>query len=91
MNSPFVALDHGPAVDMWSVGVLAYVMVGGFVPFDGSDNNELFANIEAARYKFPLPEFDDKTELAKGFISKLLQLDPNVSPISSLDPNPFPS
>lgn len=39
--------------DVWSAGVIAYVMVTGRPPFNGHSNTEIFANIIKKPLKFP--------------------------------------
>lgn len=41
-----------PQSDIWSVGVLTYVMLSGTVPFRGDDQNETRQNILFVRYRF---------------------------------------
>lgn len=41
-----------PQTDIWSVGVLAYVLLSGTVPFKGEDENESRQNILFVRYRF---------------------------------------
>jgi serine/threonine protein kinase len=40
-----LAVTYGPEVDMWAIGVITYVMLGGFPPFDGENDTEVFASI----------------------------------------------
>jgi len=84
------SLDHGPQADMWSLGAVAYVMMGGFPPFDGQTDTELFDSILNVRYSFPSPEWDHASPLPKDFISKLFVFDPNerMTAIEALD-HPF--
>ena len=51
--------------DMWSVGVIAYVLLSGLSPFVGADHGETFDNIAELKYGFDDPEFDHVTERAK--------------------------
>jgi len=44
---------------MWAMGVIAYVTIAGFPPFDGENDVEVFASIMGVRYDFPSPEWDD--------------------------------
>lgn len=41
-----------PQTDIWSVGVLTYVLLSGTVPFRGEDENESRQNILFVRYRF---------------------------------------
>lgn len=43
--------------DNWSVGVLLYVFMSGYLPFQGSDRNEVFEKIRNADYHFKHEEF----------------------------------
>lgn len=48
-------LNHEPAfptTDIWSLGVLTYVMLSGISPFRGEDENETRQNILFVRYRF---------------------------------------
>jgi serine/threonine protein kinase len=67
---------YGSAVDLWSIGVITYVMVAGFPPFDGENDVEVFASILSIRYSFPSPEWDTISSSAKHFISSLLKDSP---------------
>lgn len=43
----------GQRVDIWCAGIILYAMVCGVLPFDGKNNNELFANITTGEYSIP--------------------------------------
>lgn len=45
------------AVDIWSIGVITYVLLCGFPPFYGDVQKELFDNIMSGNYDFPDPEW----------------------------------
>lgn len=58
--------------DMWSVGVIAYVLLSGLSPFMGENDAETFANITRALYDYDDEAFDNISQDAKDFIADLL-------------------
>lgn len=58
--------------DMWSVGVICYILLSGLSPFMGDDDNETFINITRSDYDFDDESFSNVSEAAKDFISHLL-------------------
>jgi len=64
------------AVDIWSIGVISYVLLCGFPPFYGETQKELFENIMSGTYDFPDPEWTDVSDQAKSFIKSILVTDP---------------
>ncbi|KAL1511495.1 hypothetical protein AB1Y20_006293 [Prymnesium parvum] len=67
--------DSG-AVDMWSAGVILYIMLCGFPPFYEEELPALFDQIMNARYDFPSPWWDDVSKNAKDLVRKLLEINP---------------
>ena len=61
--------------DMWSVGVVCYVLLSGLSPFMGDSDVETFANITGLNYDFDDEAFEHISEDAKDFIHKLLVKD----------------
>jgi len=64
------------SVDIWSIGVITYVLLCGFPPFYGETQKELFENIMNGNYDFPDPEWRDVSPEAKNFIKKILVVNP---------------
>jgi len=67
--------SYDKSVDMWSCGVITYVLLCGFSPFLSSDQTGLFEKIMKAEYDFPDPEWTHISDNAKDFIRKLLVKD----------------
>lgn len=66
---------YGVEVDMWSLGVVVYIMLCGFPPFYHEDVQVLFRLIMAGKFKFPSPYWDDISDTAKNLILGLLTID----------------
>ena len=64
-----------PATDVWAVGVITYVVLSGLSPFLGDDDGETMSNISSMAWEFDDPVFDEVTNEAKDFISKILVKD----------------
>jgi len=59
-------------VDMWSAGVIMYILLCGFPPFYGDSDDELFTKISDIDFDFPAPYWDPVSATAKDLIRKLL-------------------
>ncbi|XP_062386380.1 myosin light chain kinase 2, skeletal/cardiac muscle isoform X2 [Sardina pilchardus] len=58
--------------DMWSLGVITYMLLSGLSPFLGDDDSETLNNILQCQWNFEEAEFIGISDEAKDFISKLL-------------------
>ncbi|GIY32045.1 hypothetical protein CDAR_411361 [Caerostris darwini] len=64
------------ATDMWSVGVLTYVLLSGHSPFAGDTKQETFCNITRGELDFPQDLFGDVSDAAIDFMQRLLVREP---------------
>jgi len=71
------ASGYDKEVDLWSVGVITYLLLCGFPPFYGESLPEVFEQIMKAEFDFPDQYWADVSKEAKHFISSLLVVDPH--------------
>ena len=74
--APEVLLDqgyNGKVADIWSCGVILYVLLAGFLPFDEQTMQALFAKIQNADFQYPAWFSPD----VKDMIGKILVKDPS--------------
>jgi len=62
--------------DVWSTGVITYILLSSHIPFDGDGESEVFERILSACYSFPSPLWDPVSSQAKDFISKIFVVEP---------------
>ena len=81
-------LAYGTAVDMWSIGVITYILYAffpsssrsrlcGYSPFPSDNDSLLFHMSMRGEYTFHSPAWDNISKDAKDFISALLVVDPD--------------
>ncbi|GAB6018704.1 hypothetical protein CHUAL_000380 [Chamberlinius hualienensis] len=71
-------VNHRPVgypTDMWSVGVITYLLLSGISPFLGETDRETLRRIQTGQLTFDPDVFTTISDEAKDFISKLLVFD----------------
>ncbi|XP_068570991.1 serine/threonine-protein kinase DCLK1-like isoform X2 [Cebidichthys violaceus] len=67
---------YGLKVDIWAAGVITYILLCGFPPFSGGeDQDALFEQLSRAQLDFPAPYWDSVSETAKDLITGMLQVE----------------
>ncbi|XP_052899430.1 calcium/calmodulin-dependent protein kinase type 1 isoform X2 [Anopheles moucheti] len=63
---------YGKAVDVWSIGVISYILLCGYPPFYDENDANLFAQILKGEFEFDSPYWDEISDSAKDFIRNLM-------------------
>jgi len=66
---------YGKEVDVWSIGVISYILLCGYPPFYDENDANLFAQILKGEFEFDSPYWDDISQEAKEFIRSLMCVD----------------
>jgi serine/threonine protein kinase len=70
-----LANEYTNKCDVWSIGIIAYVLLCGFPPFHAENEAKTLEMVKKAPIKFPSPSWDDVSDGAKAFILRLLNRD----------------
>lgn len=62
--------------DVWSLGVIVYILLCGFPPFYADNDAQLFDRIKKGQYEFLRPYWDPVSDTAKDFIRSMLKVNP---------------
>lgn len=62
--------------DIWSAGVILYILLCGYPPFNGETDVEIMSAVKKGEFDFPEEEWSVITKEAKELISKMLTYDP---------------
>lgn len=62
--------------DVWSCGVIMYIMLCGYPPFSGKSDDKILEKVAKGEFDFESEEWDYISESAKDCIRNLLMFDP---------------
>jgi calcium-dependent protein kinase len=58
--------------DIWSIGVILYMLLSGLVPFEGENELSIIKRVKSGIYSLSIPEMMNVSEEAKDLITKML-------------------
>lgn len=71
-------VPYGTKADMWSLGVITYILLGGYPPFIEQNQRELFKKIKKGQYEFHVEYWANISREAKDLIAGLLNVNPDA-------------
>jgi serine/threonine protein kinase len=78
MSPELLKGNYSKSADIWSVGVVAYILLCGYPPFNGDTDPVIFDTIENGQLDFPSRAWSSKSSMARDFIQCLLRRDPSM-------------
>jgi len=75
--------EYTKSCDIWSIGVITYILLCGYPPFYGDTQPVIFQSVKKGCFDFLSPEWDPISNSAKDFIRCLLSVDPSLRPSAS--------
>lgn len=63
--------------DIWSAGVILYILLCGYPPFNGNNDQEICEAVRRGKYSLNTPEWSVISDEAKTLIKNMLQVDIN--------------
>ncbi|KAF7248686.1 Myosin light chain kinase 2, skeletal/cardiac muscle [Varanus komodoensis] len=69
------------STDMWSMGVITYMLLSGLSPFLGDNDTETLNNVLAASWYFDEEAFEGISDEAKDFVSNLIIKEKRSGPL----------
>ena len=73
-------VEYDASCDMWSIGVILFILLCGFPPFYAEAEPELIQKVREGQFEFTSPYWDDISASAKDLISRCLALHPEDRP-----------
>lgn len=83
VGSPFyiapevLAGGYNQAADIWSTGVILYILLSGMPPFWGKTKSKIFDAVRAADLRFPPDPWNQISLSARDLITRMLCVDPS--------------
>ena len=69
--------QYSKSVDLWSAGVMVYLMLFGRYPFDGNNDDIIISKIRKAKIEWNINNIDISNQ-ARSFLQGLLERDPSL-------------
>lgn len=64
--------NYEKSCDLWSIGVICYMLLSGEPPFVGKNMRQLFVKISTCDYRYEMPVWNTISKEAISFIDQLI-------------------
>jgi len=68
--------EYDEKCDIWSVGIILYMLLSGNPPFNGNSDVQILEAIKAGKYSTEGGAWNEISDLAKDLVKKMLTQDP---------------
>lgn len=72
--------SYGEKCDIWSCGVISFILLCGFPPFSGDTDPQILGKVREGAFEFKSPEWDPISTGCKNLITQMLTLDVSCRP-----------
>jgi calcium-dependent protein kinase len=72
--------EYGPKVDVWSLGVITFMLLSSSMPFYGKDRSHVIKKIVRGKYHFSSRRWRQVSKDAHKFVSQMLEVSPAARP-----------
>lgn len=69
--------NYDEKCDIWSCGVILYILLCGYPPFNGPTDVEIMKSVKCGKYTFDDPDWKNISKEAKSLISRMLTYSPS--------------
>jgi calcium-dependent protein kinase len=75
-----LAQKYNEKCDIWSIGVITYMLLSGRAPFSGDSDDQIFRAIKVGKFSLTTPTWKGVSDDAKNFVKHLLTYDHSKRP-----------
>ena len=77
MAPEILSNNYNEKCDLWSCGVILYILLAARPPFSGEDDDEIINSVKSGRYDLTSPPFNKVSKMCLDLLKKLLTVDPD--------------
>lgn len=74
---------YGSKCDVWSCGIITYMLLSGTIPLRGNTPEEIMDNVAKGEWSFYAPIWNTISDEAKDFVTLLMTYDPDKRPTAN--------